>query len=55
MIRRPPTAIRLTTEDILAYDDKKQQLKEAQSHENEVKNPLDKGDIKSRIGVAAKK
>lgn len=54
MIRRPPTAIRLTTEDILSYDDKKREQKEAQSHENEAK-PVNKTDTKARIGVTSKK
>lgn len=37
MLRRPPTAIRLTQQDVHAYDDDLAKKKESQNNEN--KNP----------------
>jgi hypothetical protein len=39
MLRRPPTAIQLTTEDILAYDDKKNKDEMNVENDNTDKRP----------------
>lgn len=44
MLRRPPTTIRLTSEDILAYDDRNLRKQQRQQNENENSSTKQKTD-----------
>ncbi|ODQ68047.1 hypothetical protein NADFUDRAFT_44724 [Nadsonia fulvescens var. elongata DSM 6958] len=53
MLRRPPTAIKLTTEDLLSYDDEKSNLQHEMNKlkENEREALSSNGSTRSHDGV----